>query len=333
MKKTILLFSFISLFATAQNQVIKGSVLDKKTKNPILFASIYFNGTFNGATSDENGNFEFNIAKTHSMPLTISAVGYYSTTLSDYATDEALIIYLKPKIFVLNEVDIHSKSLVKKRKKNLRTFKEIFLGTGNNAASCKILNEEDITFNYESDRDTLKAFASKPILITNNALGYEISYALDKFEYHKKNQTFLFKGNYIFKKDFELDEKDKQDYETRRKETYLGSRMHFFRALWRNDLKSAGFVVKNSEGEELKYEDMVIHKDTYLKDAIYRYKRFFTSPIKLNIYYTDLSSIVIFFKKEVFFNEIGYFAEGIEWGGEMIKKRTGDLLPYEYEMK
>ncbi len=333
MKKIILLFSFISLFVTVQNQVIKGSVLDNKSKEPILFASVYFNGTFNGTTSDENGNFEFNVTKTHSMPLTISAIGYYSTTLTDYSTEETLIIYLKPKTFKLNEVDIHSKSLVKKRKKNLKTFKEIFLGTGNNASSCNIHNEEDITFNYDSDRDTLKAFASKPILITNNALGYEISYTLDKFEYHKKNQTFLFKGNYIFRKDFELDEKDKQDYKIRRKEAYLGSRMHFFRALWRNDIKSADFIIKTSEGEDLKYADIVILKDSYLKDAIYRYKRFFTSSTNLNIYHTGSISTVIFHKPEVYFNEVGYFGEGLEWDGEMVKKRTGDLLPYEYEMK
>lgn len=44
--------------AVAYNQVIKGTVLDDKSKNTVLYATVYFNGTFNGSIADENGYFD-----------------------------------------------------------------------------------------------------------------------------------------------------------------------------------------------------------------------------------------------------------------------------------
>jgi hypothetical protein len=58
MRKFILLFLFINFYIVAYNQVIKGTILDKKTKSPIYFASVYFNGTFVGTHSDQNGYFD-----------------------------------------------------------------------------------------------------------------------------------------------------------------------------------------------------------------------------------------------------------------------------------
>jgi len=198
MKQIALFLLLLTHGTTAFNQIIKGTIFDQKTDSVICFASVYFNGTFVGTTSDVNGNFELNILKNTSMPLTISAVGYYSVTLNDFSKTEPLIVYLKPKIYDLGEVGIKTKSLERKRRRNLVLFKEEFLGTTDNAQECAILNEKDITFNYESDDDTVKAFASKPILIENRALGYKITYYLDKFEFYKSNQATFFLWKHYF---------------------------------------------------------------------------------------------------------------------------------------
>lgn len=63
---------------------------------------------------------------------------------------------------------------------------------------CKIINEEDITFNYDSDRDTLRAFARKPIVIHNHALGYIVTCYLDEFEYDKRMKITYFVGETLF---------------------------------------------------------------------------------------------------------------------------------------
>ena len=229
-------------FLVAYNQFIKGTVFDKKTRDKIAGAAVYFNGTFAGTLTDKNGNFRLDMSKNTSMPLSISALGYYSVTLNSYSTTDSIIIQLAPKTFHLDEVVIRDKSLVRERKSNIRIFKEVFLGTTPNAASCKIINENDITFNYKTDKDTLRAFALNPLKIENRALGYNITYFLDNFEYDRKNKTFFFKGNLVFNEEMPTEETHKQSYEQQRINSYKGSKMHFFRELWADNLRDAGLL-------------------------------------------------------------------------------------------
>lgn len=328
MRNLILLLIFINFYKVAYNQVIKGTVLDNETKCPIGFAYLYFSGTFAGTQSDQNGNFELDVSKNASTSLTISAIGYYSSSLTDFSIEKSQIIYLTPKLYELKEITINAKSLARKRKANLRMFKNEFLGTTDNARECEILNESDITFNYDSDKDTLKAFASKPILIDNRGLGYKITYYLDKFEYYKKSRSFFYKGNVIFNEDLTTYELQKQSFEVNRRYAYFGSRMHFFRALWVNDLKSEGFIAKTSSDANLNYEDIVIQEDNH--------RKFLKYHENLDIYYYTKfrMSHIVFLEERVYFDNSGYFDQlGISWEGEFAIQRVGDLLPYEYYIK
>ncbi len=325
MRKLILLFIFISFYTVAYNQVIKGTVLDKNTNDTICFASVYFNATFSGTTSDRKGNFELDISKNRAMPLTISAIGYYSVTLDNFSTAKSLIIYLTPKTYELAGVAVAAKSLERKRRRNLELFKAEFLGTTASAENCVILNENDITFNYDSDKDTLKAFALKPIQIDNRILGYKITYYLDKFEYYKKKYATFFRGNIIFSEDAANEQSKKQFYERMRKFTYLGSRMHFFRALWANELKPVGFIIKDSAGDFLKYKDIVFQDGD---------NKFLKYPGNLFVSYNINSSYIVFLTEKVYFDETGYFdPAGINWKGEMAEQRIADWLPYEYSVE
>jgi len=96
-------------------------------------------------------------------------------------------------------------------------------------------------------------------------LGYKITYYLDKFEYYKRTKSFVYKGNLIFNQDLATNNPEKSDIERRRKNTFHGSRMHFFRALWLNDLKSTGFVVYNSISNFLDYSNIVFEDDRHRK--------------------------------------------------------------------
>ena len=314
MRISLFLILFITFNLTAFGQVIKGTILEKDTKETVSYATIYLNGTFIGTSANHNGNFELNISKKYqSIPLTISAIGYYSVTLTGYSTIDPLIVYLEPKIYGIKDVTICSKSLERKRRRNLRLFKEEFLGTTENAKACEILNEKDITFNYYSDEDTIKAFALKPILIVNNALGYKITYYLDKFEYYKQSEATFFCGNFIFKEDLNVDETKRKLYINKREATYLGSRMHFFRALWSNQLKSSEFLVRDSTFKHLKTKDIVSQDN------------------KQNKFLKYCDNILIeFINDSVYFDNTGFFNPGIKWWGDMGTQRIADWLPYEY---
>jgi hypothetical protein len=325
MKKTILFLLLINFCSFTYSQIIKGTILDKSNDSRISFATIYLNGTYVGTNSDQTGYFELDITKYSSMPLTISALGYYSITLSDFSKDKPLIAYLTPKVFELDEVVVKSKSLSRERKEKLILFRNEFLGPTENGQNCEITNENDISFNYDSDKDTLKAFASKPLLINNRRLGYKITYYLDKFEYYKKTKSFFYQGTIIFNEDSISDKTQKQSIDRRRRYAYLGSRMHFFRELWTNNLSKSGFKILNSSDENLDYKNLVIQKDSLRKFLSYNEK------IGIGYYSRTPSSYIVFHKNEVFFDKNGYFdSSGVAWEGQMAKLRIGDLLPYEY---
>jgi len=325
MKKLILLFLLVNPALVAYNQIIKGTVFDKDTEEKIVYAAIYFSGTFVGTYSDKNGNFQIDVSKNSSIPLSVRAIGYNSVTLDSFSTAKPLAIYLASKVYNLNEVVIKGESLARERKLNLEQFKDVFLGTTPNAQKCKILNEKDITFNYETDRDTLRAYASKPLQIENNALGYKITYFLDKFEYDKMNKTFLFKGEILFNKDITNEESLVLSFERKRRNAYLGSRMHFFRELWADNLKAANFEVQDPSGENLNYKEIVFEKSNNNKHLTYKKSLIIT--YKSNV----VKSYIVFLKDSVFFDGTGYFdASRISWEGQMAAQRIGDLLPYEY---
>lgn len=332
MKKYLLLITNIFLFLSAYNQIITGTVIDKKTSEKVGFASIYFDGTFVGTSSDINGNFKLDISNNTTMSLTISCIGYYSTTLNEFSTEEPLLIYLKPKAINMEEIVVSGKSLVRKKISSLRLFKKEFLGSTINGLSCDIINEEDITFNYGSDRDTLKAFALKPIQIINKALGYRITYYLDKFEYCRESKSFLYEGNIIFDEDLALGEKtNKEQYEEKRRNAYLGSRMHFLRALWANNLEASGFIMRNPENKDIDYRNLVVQEAGNIQDSLNQYKKFISYPFPIAIYYHANLSTITLLKQRIYFDKNGSCMPGIIWEGVMSTKRIGDTLPFEYK--
>ncbi len=330
MRKLILML-FIVYTCIASAQVIKGTIYSKKTKSPISFASVYFNGTLVGTTSDVNGNFVLNYRHYSSMPLTFSAIGYYSTSIIKYSAVKSLQIYLVPKEYELMEASVKSKSLVRKRKRYLALFRDEFLGTTRFAGECKILNEKDITFNYNTDKDTIKAFALKPIVVENKALGYKVTYYLDKFEYYNQKEATFFSGNILFKED-RTSESMQNQFNENRKYAYLGSKMQFFRALWSNSLKRNDFIVSVLRSRTMEFDILLKYKDIVSQDS--KNNKFLKYPESLLINYSGRYSAVTFLKEYVYFDQTGYFdPTGINWTGDMSNKRIADWLPYEYSME
>jgi hypothetical protein len=330
MRRITLFLVLISFVQVSQSQIVRGTILDNSDNTKINFASVYINGTSVGTNSDQNGYFELDITKFGSLPLTISALGYYSVTLSDFSPEKPLEVFLTPKTFELKEVIIVAKSLTKEKKANMKLFKTEFLGTTYNANNCVIMNENDIIFNNGSSGDTLKAFSSKPIMIYNKGLGYKITYYLDKFEYFRKSKSFLYQGSAIFEEDLTSEMAQKKFFEKRRKNAYFGSRSHFFASLWANKLRSNGFTVRNSADRILNYEDIVIERSGFRKYLSY------TGNLTINYLPNSPSTLIELFKTNdpVFFDSSGYFdGSGVRVIGQMAKQRIGDLLPYDYKLK
>jgi hypothetical protein len=346
MRKIALLVIFLNIYLVAYNQVIKGVVLDKESHRPVSSAYVYYDGTFLWTKTDESGHFEFDIAKYTTMPISISAQGYNSVNLSVVSPDKQVLIYISPKVTEFEKAGIKSKDFDKERIKRLRSFKNTFLGTTRNARNCEITNENDIVF--ISCSDTLKAFSLKPIIVVNKALGYRLTYFLDKLELYKKDNTFTFSGSIFFNEDL-IEENNKEFYEIKRREAYNESVICFFRSLWKNALDSDGFVVKNMEDRLLAYDEIVIQKESLSKYLIchsdlpeksraeapqgyiiFREQEvYYDKDGKLHPSCISIASLI----NDIYFDKNGYFdSSGIKWEGKMAKQRVADWLPYEYSI-
>jgi hypothetical protein len=357
MRKIIFIIILIGSFSVAHCQTFKGTVYDRSTDSTLSFAIVYISGTTIGTYSDIHGNFELDISKYSSLPITISFIGYYSVTLSEHSSNKMYNIYLSSKIFELGEVVVTAFKTIElnevvvtaksKWKTYLRIFKREFLGETENASECNILNENDLRFSYNSEGSTLRAFSLEPILIHNKALGYTITYYLDKFKYSHKSgargepsDTCTILGNYLFKDDLlTLSESEKREVEERRKSAYLGSRMHFFRLLYMGNLYQKGKCnIWLSDNTLLSKVFLISSKTPFNPDSLVIKKDSLLSYLRndgeLFVKYKWMNTIITVKWDSVYFEKDGFYDPvGLEFSGDMARQRVGDLLPFEYSLK
>lgn len=84
------------------NSTLSGQIIDEKTKEPIIGASIQIKGTTHGVQTDAEGKFYFQTGQKFPYTLTISFIGYQKTEY--VANSTPLKISLKEEIKQLNEV-------------------------------------------------------------------------------------------------------------------------------------------------------------------------------------------------------------------------------------
>jgi hypothetical protein len=342
MRTLTIMTLLLTYFSVGQSQTFKGTVYDQSTDSTLSFAVIYISGTSIGTYSNINGNFELIIPKNSSKPITISMVGYYSVTLTEYNNNKNYKVYLSTKTNELNEVVVSGKK--GKWDTYLQIFKRQFLGSSANALMCDILNVRDLRF-FNINDTTLSAYSLKPLIINNKALGYNITYYLDKFIYnyqkdekHIFNETCFILGNYLFKDDLiTLNESEKMAVERRRRNAYLGSRMHFFRLLYLGNLHHRGRnITALSDSITIPTVFLIYSKNNsksilFKKDSISSYIKY---KGDLQVKYKMMSSTIHIKKDSVYFEKYGFYDPfAVDFTGDMSNRRIGDLLPYEYKLK
>ena len=99
------IFSAQSLLAQHE---ISGIITDKK-QQPVVGANIYIKGTYDGAVSEENGQFVFTSEKTGTQILVISFLSFETKEISGEINDfKNLQIQLVEKFDALNAVIINA---------------------------------------------------------------------------------------------------------------------------------------------------------------------------------------------------------------------------------
>jgi hypothetical protein len=326
-------------------QVVRGTITDAITGKPIEKVSVYFDGTYKGTVTDSAGNFAISNTIKTSSPLVVSFLGYESQRISNYA-EEPLNIALKSKVIELTEVTIGGDEI--SRTKAMKMFLKEFIGE--DTKDCVIDNPDEIYFRYNKKEDLLTADAEKPLIITNKTLGYKITYFLTSFSHTPYLQT-KYKGNYFFTEDTAgLKPAKVRAIMKARDEAYFGSRMHFIRSLWANELAKNYFsIYKTPKGvvdqtntykidaaNTLVFNDIVQIADgqkfiMLAKEAGATNEKFNSNEIFVT-YKNGNESLMQ--EKDgytgVIIDENGFYDEGLEWKGNISVYRISMLLPFEF---
>lgn len=154
----IILFLTILFTVPALAQTYKGKVIEKGSKKPVIYASVFLEGSTIGTITDSTGHFVLDTHEHSSLPLIISCIGYETVRFNNNSISDNFTVSLKKKDFEIGEVEI--KAVNRHRAKYLKIFKR----------ECKILNENDIHLFYNNDTKTLHANASNPSCETSSLL-------------------------------------------------------------------------------------------------------------------------------------------------------------------
>ena len=106
---TILFSVFFSILISST--IISGKVVDENG-NPVVYANVYLENTFDGASTNQNGEFDFSTEEIESQKLIVSYVGYETFNEEIYIDINKSIsfnsfeIILKEVITKANEVVI-----------------------------------------------------------------------------------------------------------------------------------------------------------------------------------------------------------------------------------
>lgn len=329
MLRKLLVILIILTCNTMYAQTITGVVYDSKTQEPLLGASVYFEGTTIGGITDEQGKFVLHAKKNSTSQIIVSYLGYKDAILNPTDTGERPIkVFLIPKAESLSEVVVTANPLFT-RAQLLKAFKTQFLGTTKGGRACKILNEEVLDFYYDTDKHQLLVSADEVIRIENPYLGYEIRFRMYdcKIRYFSKSIAVTeIRQSYYAGTSFFIDKKEGiSKYKKRRQNVYEGSSLHFVRTMAMEQWDSEEFVLYK-KGFPVYPKTHVIVTDTLgikkvrLKaplSIVYKKKRQSAIQTKYDFYTID-----------GFGN--AYPPDALIYNGEMGLQRMGDSLPLDY---
>lgn len=357
-----ILFIFLLFSSVLSAQTIKGYIYDEKENLPLEGAFVYLDGTTFSVTTNAEGFFSITTPQQYNAPLIVTYIGFESFRLPNpYEYDKPVKILLREDVISLNEVVINKGKGLFSRKQMLKVFREQFLGKSKSGKSCTIKNEEDIRIYYDETENKLKATAIKPLRIINKRLKYNMVFDLAAFEviYNRRtlsddylNKSF-FAGSVAF-----TDASNGKPPEKRRKNAYIGSPVHFMKAMasgewekedyqlyidkWPDDHKKyfglkdtlnvtkvnvidIPYSVKKQRAQRKEFREMNGLPDEN-EDSKYDDIRFTVLHGKKQ------QSFFVLDKGEFYIDENGLFfpVNGIAFGGYFSELKAGDMLPADY---
>jgi len=116
MRNYLGLFFLVGIPLTLNAQIIKGTITDASSNEPLASVNIYFSGTSKGSITDFNGDFEIPYYENSQSVFTIALLGYETQTFSDPLTTDFSNLKLQPKVGELPAVFLYPDPWSRKKK-------------------------------------------------------------------------------------------------------------------------------------------------------------------------------------------------------------------------
>ena len=356
MKKTVqfILFTFISVFAFSQsNFSVSGKVIDSASREPLAFASVFCQNTTQGTATNKEGSFYLNV-KEGGYDLVITYTGYRSRMIrisQDIKTTDLQIEMVKEEKSI-EEVVIRSSNEVKDGwTKYGKFFLDNFIGTTPFASQTVLVNPEVLKFYYLRRSEKLKVLADSPLIISNNALGYNLRYNLDSFLFMYKTDICSYRGLGFYEEKTGTEDSIKL-WKKNRERAYFGSRLHFMHSYFDSTLTDKGFIISLLDKEnDKKFNKIDEPFDTTWftpADSVNEVDIYF--PARISITYTKRAPENEYLKKYklpmnvsqqvsyidlldvITIKQNGYYYDQKDWinFGYWSWKNIADQVPYDY---
>lgn len=332
MKYTLYLLTLV-FFQNAFGQTLESRVVDDNNE-PVVGATVYFDGTTRGVITNLDGEFEIDITENTSNPtLVISFLGYTTVFIKDIQNLKE-VYQIQPKPENLDPVNIYKSPYT--REEMLEVFKTYFLGAGRPARKCEILNINDVVLYYVVKENTLYAKSINPIEVQNNYLGYNVKFDLQTFKVQYSKNTlddeFLTESFYSGYSFFEDTNAKKSRV---RNKIYFRSINFFFKSLVEDKLDLTNFYVGydgNLVNPEMVFEVKPLTENLFevaLEHRTYEKVENEFAPTKIVLTYNYDVSNILFLKPKIRVNSFGnnLDVDNIRLIGELSEHRIAKMLP------
>lgn len=229
----------LTTFSLGQTTTLTGHVTDAATGKVMPFANVYLNGSTRGTLTNEQGYYTLSGVPLGTVEVVASFVGYQPqrrTLRLDDKQDKRLNFRLQPSDQTLATVIVRANP--KQWQQHLKQFKRQLLGEPF-GGQCQIMNPD--VLNFAEEKGHLKATATEPILIENQALGYKLWY--DMIYFDGSSQKVFYAGTTRFEELKAADERQMNRFQRNRMRAYKGSTRHLMASLIDSTYEQEGFLV------------------------------------------------------------------------------------------
>ncbi|RNC79575.1 MAG: carboxypeptidase-like regulatory domain-containing protein [Balneola sp.] len=252
------------LFSTnltiAQSISISGSVLERETEEPLIGVNVYLAGTSIGASTNANGEFEFETNLKGRFDLVVSFLGFETEMreiILDGKEDFSFRFELVENSLQMDELKV-SAERDKEWQEQFKNFRRFFLGWDSYSDQTIIVNPEYIDFE-EYGRSELMVFFKQPIVLNNNELGYKIVIENQRIIFNPYDHTGFWSVKPRFEEMEPRNYREKRKWDQNRERAFEGSSKHFLKSVIEDEVKRENFAVmpKSDILEKVDNEELI----------------------------------------------------------------------------